>query len=74
MNGPLLLDTQITICNNQRAESAGKFQASDQRSKRTCPNTDALHTCKFKVIDGKTYVIRLQVKEGTNEHDRTGRP
>ena len=43
MNGPLLLDTQITICNNQRAESAGKFQASDQRSKRTCPNTDALH-------------------------------
>ena len=45
MNGPLLLDTQITICNNQRAGSAREFQVSDQRSKHSCPNTDALHTC-----------------------------
>lgn len=45
MNGPLLLDTQITICNNQRAGSVGEFRASDQRSKHSCPSTDALHTC-----------------------------
>ena len=74
IKSPLLLNTHITTSNNQRAGSVGEFQASDQRSKCSCPNADALHTCKFNVIHGKTYVIRLQVTKGTNECDQTGRP
>ena len=30
--------------NNQRLESAGEFQASDRRSKRSCSNASALRT------------------------------